>query len=118
MKIQSKITLLFLLLSGVILLLLNITIFYLVYRFGFDDFFKRLEARVNISAQVHLFPGAKSRAYQEVRNRYLEKLESEKEYFFNTDTVNKVNITGGINAKNSFIKSILNDSTARYKVDN
>jgi len=118
MKIQSKITLLFLLLSGVILLLLNITIFYLVYRFGFDDFFKRLEARVNISAQVHLFPGAKSRAYQEVRNRYLEKLESEKEYFFNTDTVNKINITGGVNVKGSFIKSILKDSTARYKVDN
>lgn len=118
MKIQSKITLLFLLLSGVILLLLNITIFYLVYRFGFDDFFKRLEARVNISAEVHLFPGAKSQAYQEVRNRYLEKLESEKEYFFSTDTLNKININGGIDAKSSFIKNILKDSAARYKVDN
>ncbi|NHA07015.1 HAMP domain-containing histidine kinase [Mucilaginibacter sp. HC2] len=118
MKIQSKITLLFLLLSGVILLLLNITIFYLVYRFGFDDFFKRLEARVNISAEVHLFPGAKSQAYQEVRNRYLEKLESEKEHFFSTDTLNKININGGIDAKSSFIKNILKDSAARYKVDN
>ncbi|MBB6109675.1 HAMP domain-containing sensor histidine kinase [Mucilaginibacter lappiensis] len=118
MKIQSKITLLFLLLSGVILVLLNITIFYLVYRFGFDDFFKRLEARVNISAEVRLFPGAKSQAYQEVRNRYLEKLESEKEYFFSTDTLNKININGGINVKSSFIKNILKDSAARYKVDN
>ncbi|WP_183558038.1 HAMP domain-containing sensor histidine kinase [Mucilaginibacter sp. SP1R1] len=118
MKIQSKITLLFLLLSGGILLLLNSSVFYLVYKFSFEDFFKRLEARVNISAQVHLFPGAKSVAYQEVRNRYLEKLESEREYFFKTDTLDKVHIPGGINIKGTFIKSILQDGKAHYKVDN
>jgi signal transduction histidine kinase len=118
MKIQSKITLLFLLLSGAILLLLNITIFYLVYRFGFDDFFKRLEARVNISAEVNIFPSAKSKTYLEVRNKYLEKLEAEREYFFNTDTINKVHIPRGINVKSNFIRNILKDGNARYKVDN
>ena len=118
MKIQSKITLLFLLLSGVILLLLNVTVFYLVYRFGFDDFFKRLEARVNISAEVYLFPGAKSKAYLEVRNKYLEKLEAEQGHIINTDTLNKVHIAKGIDAKSSFFKSILTDGNARYKVDN
>ena len=118
MKIQSKITLLFLLLSGVILLLLNVTVFYLVYRFGFDDFFKRLEARVNISAEINIFPSARSRAYQEVRNKYLERLEAEKMYFFNIDTLNKVHIAGGINENSKLIKQILSDSTARYKADN
>jgi signal transduction histidine kinase len=118
MKIQSKITLLFLLLSGVILLLLNLTVFYLVYRFGFDDFFKRLEARVNISAEVNIFPGAKSKAYQEVRNKYLEKLEAEKGYFFNTDTIYKVYIPKGINVKSDFFQRILKDGNARHKVDN
>jgi signal transduction histidine kinase len=118
MKIQSKITLLFLLLSGLILLLLNITVFYLVYRFGFDDFFKRLEARVNISAEVNIFPSARSRAYQEVRNKYLERLEAEKMYFFNVDTLSKVHITGGINENSKLIKQILKDSSARYKADN
>jgi len=118
MKIQSKITLLFLLLSGVILLLLNITVFYLVYRFGFDDFFKRLEARVNISAEINIFPSARSRAYQEVRNKYLERLEAEKMYFFNIDTLNKVHINGGITQNSKLIKQILSDSAARYKADN
>jgi signal transduction histidine kinase len=118
MKIQSKITLLFLLLSGVILILLNVTVFYLVYRFGFDDFFKRLEARVNISAEVYLFPGAKSKAYLEVRNKYLERLEAEKGYFINTDTLNKVRIAKGIDAKGDFFKNILKDGNARNKVDN
>jgi signal transduction histidine kinase len=118
MKIQSKITLLFLILSGGILLLLNASIFYLVYKFSFDDFFKRLEARVNISAQVHLFPGAKSIAYQEVRNRYLEKLESEKEYYFNTDTLSNIHIPAGIGKKGDFIQNILKSGTAHHKVDN
>jgi len=118
MKIQSKITLLFLLLSGAILLLLNITVFYLVYRFGFDDFFKRLEARVNISAEVNIFPSDRSRAYQEVRNKYLERLEAEKMYFFNIDTLSRVHITGGIDKNSELIKNILKDNAARYKADN
>ncbi|WP_419699204.1 ATP-binding protein [Mucilaginibacter sp. NFX135] len=118
MKIQSKITLLFLLLSGAILLLLNITVFYLVYRFGFDDFFKRLEARVNISAEVNIFPSARSRAYQEVRNKYLERLEAEKMYFFNIDTLSRVHINGGIDKNSELIKNILKDNAARYKADN
>ncbi|WPU92642.1 HAMP domain-containing sensor histidine kinase [Mucilaginibacter sabulilitoris] len=118
MKIQSKITLLFLLLSGAILLLLNITIFYLVYKFGFDDFFKRLEARVNISAEVNVFPSSKSRAYQEVRNKYLEKLEAEKAYIFDIDTINRVHIPGHIDVKSDFIGRILRDGNARHKVEN
>lgn len=118
MKIQSKITLLFLLLSGAILLLLNLTIFYLVYRFGFDDFFKRLEARVNISAEVNIFVSAKSKAYLEVRNKYLERLEAEKEYIFDIDTLNTVHIPGSIKVKSDFIQQILRDGNARYKVDN
>jgi signal transduction histidine kinase len=118
MKIQSKITLLFLLLSGAILILLNVTVFYLVYRFGFDDFFKRLEARVNISAEVNIFPSAKSRAYQEVRNKYLERLEEEQAYLFNTDTLNKIHIKGNVDAKSDFIRSILKEGNARYKHDN
>src|SRR5690348_7576816 len=114
MKIQSKITLLFLLLSGAILLLLNLTIFYLVYRFGFDDFFKRLEARVNISAEVNIFVSAKSKAYLEVRNKYLERLEAEKEYIFDIDTLNTVHIPGSIKVKSDFIQQILRDGNARY----
>ncbi|MEN0053711.1 MAG: HAMP domain-containing sensor histidine kinase [Mucilaginibacter sp.] len=118
MKIQSKITLLFLLLSGAILILLNITVFYLVYRFGFDDFFKRLEARVNISAEVNIFPSAKSGAYQEMRNKYLERLEAEQAYLFNIDTINRVHIKGNIDVKSGFIQNILRNGRARYKLDN
>jgi signal transduction histidine kinase len=116
MKIQSKITLLFLMLSGGILILLNASIFYLVYKFNFDDFYKRLEARVNIAAEVQLSPGAKSKATLEVRNKYLEKLDSEKEYFLAVSNGNKVRASAGI--AQVFIDDILLTGQAHYRHDN
>ncbi|HEY9195516.1 MAG TPA: HAMP domain-containing sensor histidine kinase [Mucilaginibacter sp.] len=112
MKIQNKITLWFLLLAGGILILLNASIFYLVYRFNFDDFYKRLEARVNISAEVHLFPGAKSKATLEVRNKYLEKLEQEKEYFLNAGPATQIAIPTGSGITGAFMQNILNNGQA------
>lgn len=118
MKIQSKITLLFLLLSGGILILLNASVFYLVYKFSFDDFYKRLEARVNIAAEVRLSPGVKSKATLELRNKYLEKLESEREYFLSTDSNGKVQIPATIQIDKGFAKEILQNGHAHFNNNN
>ncbi|RYZ97571.1 MAG: sensor histidine kinase, partial [Sphingobacteriaceae bacterium] len=80
MKIQTKITLLFFFISTIGLILMNAAIFYFVYDFNFEDFFKRLDARVNLAAQIKIHPDEKSAAYQEVRTKYLEKLENERDY--------------------------------------
>ncbi|WP_345950214.1 HAMP domain-containing sensor histidine kinase [Mucilaginibacter sp. PAMB04274] len=114
MKIQSKITLLFLALSTGILLLLNAFILYFEYQFNYEDFFKRLEARVNINSQVRLFPGEESRAYQEVRNRYLEKLDHEKEELIKAS--NGTFDTKGL--PSAFVAEILAKGRARFKVKN
>jgi signal transduction histidine kinase len=116
MKIQNKITLLFLLLSAGILVLLSASIFYLVYRFNFDDFYKRLETRVNIAAEVHLSPGAKSKATLELRNKYLKKLDSEKEYVLKLDSNNQVHASAGIDK--AFVDDILLIGQAHYRRDN
>ncbi|RYE21378.1 MAG: sensor histidine kinase, partial [Sphingobacteriales bacterium] len=65
MKIKTKITLLFFIISTAGLILLNAAIFYFVSEFNFEDFFKRLEARVNFAARINLYPGEKSAAYQD-----------------------------------------------------
>lgn len=89
MKIQSKITLLFLALSTGILILLNAFILYFEYQFNYRDFFKRLEARVNLAAQIHLLPGENNQAYLEVRNKYLERLEAEHQMFIKANARGK-----------------------------
>lgn len=115
MKIQTKITLHFLALSTGILVLLNAFIFYFEYQFNYRDFFKRLQARVNLTSDIRLFPGEKARAYQEMRNRFLEKLQGETEY------VIKANSSGVfINPKlpADFFSELTANSKAEYKKDN
>jgi signal transduction histidine kinase len=112
MKIQNKITLLFLALSTGILVLLNAFIFYFEYKFNYEDFFKRLETRVNIMSRVRLHPDAESRAYQEVRNHYLERLDHEKEQLLQADSHGRFKEEG---LPKTLIKEILRNGTARYR---
>lgn len=115
MKIQSKITLLFLTLTGSILLLLNAFILYFDYQFNYEDFFKRLESRVNLAAQINLYPGEQSRAYLEVRNNYLERLESEQELISKADTAGHFK---DADLPDSFYQELVKSSHARYQQKN
>jgi signal transduction histidine kinase len=115
MKIQSKITLLFLVLSTGILLLLNAFIFYFEYQFNYEDFFKRLETRVNIASQVQLYPGQKSQAYLEVRNRYLERLDHEQEYVLKANSDSSFN-TASFPA--GFVQEVLQKERGRFQQKN
>jgi len=117
MKIQTKITLLFFFISTAGLILLNASIFYFISEFNFEDFFKRLEARVNLAAQINIFPDEKSEAYQEVRNRYLEKLEEEQDYVIKLDSKNR-SFKKPLHLPDKFYNDILAKGKARYNEKN
>jgi signal transduction histidine kinase len=118
MKIQYKITLLFFGLGTVGLIMLTVSIFYFVSEFNFEDFFKRLEARANLAAEIKIHPDDKSAAYQEVRNRYLEKLSGEKDFLIKLDSNNKFTHPAGLKLPETFYSSILQLGKARYNEDN
>lgn len=80
MQIAKKITLLFAILSAIIISLLSGFVWYFSNDFAFEDFYKRLEARVNIAAQIKLYEDENNKVYAKMRNQYLERLPSEKEY--------------------------------------
>ncbi|MBS7564423.1 HAMP domain-containing histidine kinase [Mucilaginibacter sp. Bleaf8] len=115
MKIQSKITLLFLTLTGGILLLLNAFILYFDYQFNYEDFFKRLESRVNLAAQINLYPGEQSRAYLEVRNNYLERLESEQELITKADAKGQID---NADLPREFYQELMKSNRARFQLKN
>ncbi|TSD67033.1 HAMP domain-containing histidine kinase [Inquilinus sp. KBS0705] len=114
MKLQTKITLLFVAISTVGLLLLNASIFYFVSDFSFEDFFKRLEARVNLTAEISINPDKESLAYKQVRMQYLEKLENEQEFVIKLDTTRSPSYRRIINLPDAFYRQILEDKKARY----
>ncbi|WP_443943989.1 sensor histidine kinase [Pedobacter sp. AW1-32] len=114
MEIAKKITILFAILSAVIITLLSGFVWYFANEFAFEDFYKRLEARVNITAQLKLFEDENNTAYAEMRNRYLERLPSENEYIIG----NGKQIKLADQLPKSFFNQINAGQTARYRVEN
>ncbi|WP_207422293.1 HAMP domain-containing sensor histidine kinase [Desertivirga brevis] len=115
MRIQTKITLLYFIIATAGLILLNASIFYFVSQFNFEDFFKRLEARVRLSAQINLFQNERSGAYQDIRNRYLEKLDQERDYLIKYE---KGKFARPLPLPEQFYEAIVKNGSARYNVDN
>jgi signal transduction histidine kinase len=117
MSIQRKVALLFLALTVAIISILSGAIFYFVHQFTFEDFYKRLEARVNISAQIYRLNDKDSiGVYKEVRQRYLEKLTSEKHYMLKPADYTNGHSLKGVPAE--LVKNIISDGQTRYKTDN
>jgi signal transduction histidine kinase len=82
MKIQTKTTLLFTLLTATIFLILNITVYYFLSSFAHRDFNKRLELRAKLSAKYRFEQGEIStEAFRNLQRQYLEKLPEEQASF-------------------------------------
>ena len=81
MKTQTKLAIILGLLSSTIVVVFGLSIYYFLDKYSYVDFYKRLEARVRISAQYSLNSGTLNAKYlKNLRNQHLEKLEKEKEY--------------------------------------
>ncbi len=88
MKIQTKTTILFTILTGAIFLLLNVTVYYFIRSFVNNDFEKRLELRTKLFAKITFTPGDKTtEAFREIQRQYLETLPREKGYILRADTI-------------------------------
>jgi signal transduction histidine kinase len=116
MNIAKKITLLFAILSAVIISLLSGFVWYFSNEFAFEDFNKRLEARVNITAEIKLSEDTNGNVYAKVRNQYLERLPDEKEYVIEKSELGKNKST--LDLPKSFYNSINFGKAARYRIDN
>lgn len=114
MSIQKKVALMFLALTVSIILMLSSAIFYFVHQFTFEDFYKRLEARVNISSQIfHLNDKDSLGMYKEIRQRYLEQLTSEKHYILMPEEYTGNRSIKGLPAE--LVQNVRADGQTRYK---
>ena len=117
MSIQKKVALLFFTLNVSVILLLSGAIFYFVHDFTFGDFYKRLEARVNISAQMyHLSDRDSLGVYKEIRQRYLEVLTNESHYMIKYNDYLKGSRLPAV--PNQVLADIVSQGNTRLKKDN
>jgi signal transduction histidine kinase len=117
MSIQKKVALLFFALNISVILLLSGAIFYFAHEFTFGDFYKRLEARVNISAQMyHLSDKDSLGVYKEIRQRYLEVLTNESHYMIKyNDYLKGSRLTA---VPNQVLEDIIRQGNTRLKKNN
>jgi signal transduction histidine kinase len=86
MKIQTKTTILFTVLTATIFLILSVTVYLVVDSFAHRDFAKRVELRARISAKFRFEQDQLStQAFQEIQRQYLEKLPEEKALILKID---------------------------------
>lgn len=90
MKIQTKTTILFTILTATIFLILNITVYFFIVSFAHQDFNKRLELRAHLAAKARFEPDQSStQAFGEIQRQYLEKLPEEQAYFVQVNPYTK-----------------------------
>jgi signal transduction histidine kinase len=89
MTLNTRITLLFAILSAIIISLLSGFVWHFANEFAFEDFYKRLETRVNITAQIKLSLAANENELKEARDKYLEFLPTEQEHLIGADETSK-----------------------------
>lgn len=118
MTLNTRITFLFAVLSAVIISLLSGFVWYFANEFAFEDFYKRLEARVNITAKIKVYPGENTAEFKEVRQKYLERLPKEDEQVFIADKASKMAFDKKVHLPNSFYRTIESGQMARYRNEN
>ncbi|KAA3439502.1 HAMP domain-containing sensor histidine kinase [Rufibacter hautae] len=120
MNIQTRATLLFSILTSLVVLLFSGFMYGIIDHYAFEDFYKRLETRVNIAADLHLQTNTSVTDRQKIRQlrqEYLEKLKDEKTYLVEMPAGNslaKVNL-GGLPPE--FVEEVLDNQSARFRKD-
>ncbi len=119
MKIQNKIAFLFTGLTGAIMLLLSIFIYYFASRSTFQNFYHRLEVRARIVAHAKLEEDkVNTDIYFRVKEEHLENLPSEKDYYLHLEPgTQQIKDKAGLSLPSYFYTNAIENGTARFYQD-
>ena len=119
MKTQLKIALLLISTSLLMFLFFGASIYYFLYNYSFEDFYKRLKTRATLAAQYNFdAERINTESFKLIREEHLEKLTEEKEFLYPIGKdINLKDIATQMNLPKSFFDNILEDGVANLKVD-
>jgi len=116
MKIQYRITLIFVLLTIGMMLVVTTIEYYFANQDTFEDFYKRLEIRAVIASKIQFEEaGMTKSAFEDVRKQHLEKLPREKEYILPVANIQQHLAENGLKLPASFVNEAIAKGTARYR---
>jgi signal transduction histidine kinase len=122
MNIRTKITLIFTLLVGSLLLSVFVFIYYFSYRHTQSEFYRRMRERAGIIAQAYLEKDELSTAiYNDIRKKHLRTLPNEQEAIYRAHYQNETAVliqgTTPHTLSEKFFDQILEDRHAQLELD-
>jgi signal transduction histidine kinase len=119
-KTQTKIALIIGFICVTIVVVFGFGIYYFLINYSYEDFYKRLETRAKISVQHNLSPeSSNSTNLISLKNKYLEKLQNEKETIFEVKKNEELKYNIGENEfSKSFVEKIIKNGKAKDKKNN
>ncbi|HEY9044739.1 MAG TPA: ATP-binding protein [Ohtaekwangia sp.] len=118
MKTRTRIALTFFLITLAIMIVLSGAVYYFVIKYTFTDFYKRLETRAAVAAGIML-ENESATAFQQMRDRILEKLPKEEDYIFEiTENKNFQKEGEELHLPEAFFNDIIAGQVSRYQKDN
>lgn len=120
MRTQTKIAVIFFVVSLATIVALSASVYFFIIRYSFADFYKRLEIRGVVTAKAELdHEEASAAVLQEVREMHLEKLPEEKEYFYEITPGKTFEAEASeLNIPLSFFDNLIQQGEATYRSDN
>lgn len=119
MRLRTKITGIFILLTGLFQIVIFIFIYFFSKEYTENEFYLRLSQRATIAAQAYLEKDEVNiEIYENIRIRHLQTLPEEKEVIYPVDTEKRLPITSFQNdLPKSFFQQIFNDGYAEFEKD-
>ncbi|UII77845.1 HAMP domain-containing histidine kinase [Flagellimonas sp. HMM57] len=120
MKIRNKITLIFVLLTAMLLLSVFLFIYFSVENYTQNEFYLRLKQRVSIAAQAYLEEDELSTSiYEDIRKKHLRTLPNEKEKILKVNLDERSLISHSQSPlQPEFFDDVFNNGHAEVKIKN
>ena len=88
MPLKTRITIIFILLTGLLQIVIFLSIYFFAKEYTENEFYLRLSQRATIAAQVYLEKDEVTiEIYEAIRLRHLQTLPDEKEVIYPVDTI-------------------------------
>lgn len=116
MKIRDKITLIFTLLTGSLLLIIFLAIYYFSHVYTKNEFFLKIEERTKVAAQVYLERDEMNAdEYAKVQVNHLQILPDEHDLLIPVETIHAGKWSDTLGLPPGFLEEILEDQYAQAK---
>ncbi len=116
MSIRSKITTLFTSLTGAIILLLSVLVYFFTKQYVERHFFQRMQVRAGVAGRASFEANDSSILfYNEMREKHLQRLPEEKEYIYSSVPTEAALDSIGIAATGFFKEKLSESGNAQFR---